>query len=110
MLKYVFIAKYSVDAIKGMISPPQDRKDAIGKLLSAAGMSMIDCFFSPSSARVVLIAEGPAKARDALVMMIMASGSFDLDAEVIDIVDSDEFIDCMKHAGKLVSAYKAAGQ
>jgi hypothetical protein len=43
-------------------------------------------------------------------MMIMASGSFDLDAEVIDIVDSDEFIDCMKHAGKLVSAYKAAGQ
>ena len=60
MSKYVFIAKYSVDAIKGMISSPQDRKDAIGKLLSAAGMSMIDCFFSPSSARVVLIAEGPA--------------------------------------------------
>ena len=110
MSKYVFIAKYRVDAIKGMISSPQYRKDAIGKLLSAAGMSMIDCFFSPSSARVVLIAEGPAKARDSLVMMIMASGSFDLDAEVIDIVDSDEFIDCMKNAGKLVSAYKAAGQ
>ena len=109
MSKYVFIAKYSIDAIKGMISSPQDRKDAIGKLLSAAGMSMTDCF-SPSSARVVLIAEGPAKARDALVMMIMASGSFDLDSEVIDIVDSDEFIDCMKQAGHFVSAYKAAGQ
>ena len=43
-------------------------------------------------------------------MMIMASGSLDLDSEVIDIVDSDEFIDCMKQAGQLVSAYKAAGQ
>ena len=45
MSKYVFIAKYSIDAIKGMISSPQDRKDAIGQLLSAAGMSMTDCFF-----------------------------------------------------------------
>ena len=45
MSKYVFIAKYSIDAIKGMVASPQDRKDAIDKLLSAAGMSMKDCFF-----------------------------------------------------------------
>ena len=45
MSKYVFIAKYSIDAIKGMISSPQDRKDAIGNLLSVAGMSMTNCFF-----------------------------------------------------------------
>ncbi len=110
MPKYVFIANYSVEAIKGMVAAPQDRKAAIGDLLSAAGMSMKDCLFSPAGAKVVLIAEGPSEAKDALVMMIMASGSFDLASEVIEVLDSEEFMDCMKRAGELVSAYRAAGQ
>ena len=109
MATFFFRAKYSVSAIKGMVENPQDREAAIRALCNSANMDVETIYFSPATSEVFLITSGDHITKDALVMMIMGTGAFDLGSEVLEVVDSKTFQETMQKASDLIGVYKVAG-
>ena len=62
MPTFITQGRYSRDAIRGMIARPEDRADAVARLLSKAGARLIGLYFTFGEYDFLLIAEAPNRA------------------------------------------------
>ena len=77
MPRYLHQFGYSTESIKGMITTPQDRREAAEKLFSAAGGKVIDMYFCFGKFDGIAISEFPSQVDAATVALTVgASGAF----------------------------------
>ena len=106
MSLYMTRAKLSNEAFKGYVNDPKDREAAVQALMSAAGVTMHNMYFSVSTAEIVTIGEGTAEQFAAVEMVIASSGTV-TSFEGIEIIDSKSMTAAMQTANKIVSSYQA---
>ena len=71
---YITQGRYTREAIKGMIVRPEDRADAVSRLLSKAGARMISLYFTFGEYDFLLIAEAQSETQIAAALLTAASG------------------------------------
>ena len=103
---YLTQAKLSQDAVKGLMSNPQDRTTAVGKLLEAMGGKLHHYFFAFGEYDVVLLLEAPDNASAAAAMMVAAgSGSVSASKTTV-LMTMEESMASMRKAGSAAGAYR----
>ena len=108
MIKILTLAKYSAEALKGMVDNPMSRSDAVSKVFDGAGVKIHSIDFCMGDWDVVLIAEAETMDQyTAVILTIVSSGAIE-DLKTYPLISDKEFTEGMKTANKLVtgSAYK----
>ena len=103
--RYLHQFGYSTDSIKGMVTTPQDRREAAERLFSAAGGKLIDMYFCFGQFDGIAISEFPSQVDAATVALTVgASGAFSTMQTTV-LIDMDEAVQAMQKAGKLSASY-----
>jgi uncharacterized protein with GYD domain len=97
---YITQGRYTRDAIKGMIIKPEDRADAVGRLLSKAGGKLIGHYLTFGEYDFLVIAEAPGETQMASVL---------LDLRTTVAMTSIEAKGVFAAAADLAPAFKSAG-
>ena len=106
---YVTQGRYTRDAIKGMIVKPEDRADAVSRLLSKAGGRLIGYYFTFGEYDFLIIAEAPSETQMAAVLLAAGSGGGVTDLRTTLAMTSIEAKGVFAAASDLVPAFRSAG-
>jgi uncharacterized protein with GYD domain len=71
---FITQGRYTRDAVKGMVVSPEDRADAVGRLLAKAGGKLIGYYLTFGEYDFLVIAEAPGATQMAAVLLAAASG------------------------------------
>src|SRR6185295_12798960 len=71
---YITQGRYTREAIKGMIVKPEDRADAVSRLLSKAGGRLIGHYLTFGEYDFLVISEAPSETQMAAVLLAVGSG------------------------------------
>ncbi len=71
---YITQGRYTREAIKGLLVRPEDRAEAVARLLSRAGGRLISLYFTFGEYDFLLIAEAPSETQIAAALLAAASG------------------------------------
>ncbi len=74
MPTYITQGRYTREAIKGMVVRPEDRADAVSRLLSRAGGRLIGYYVTFGEYDFLVIAEAPGETQMAAVLLAAAAG------------------------------------
>jgi uncharacterized protein with GYD domain len=106
---YITQGRYTRDAIKGMIIKPEDRADAVGRLLSKAGGKLIGHYLTFGEYDFLVIAEAPGETQMASVLLAAGSGGGVTDLRTTVAMTSIEAKGVFAAAADLAPAFKSAG-
>jgi uncharacterized protein with GYD domain len=109
MPTYITQGRYTRDAIKGMIIKPEDRADAVGRLLSKAGGKLIGYYLTFGEYDFLLIAEAPGATQMASVLLAAGSGGGVTDLRTTLAMTSIEAKGVFAAAADLAPGFKSAG-
>ncbi|HWV55582.1 GYD domain-containing protein [Pseudorhodoplanes sp.] len=70
---FITQGRYTRDALRGMVISPEDRADAMGRLLAKAGGKLIGHYLTFGDYDFLLIAEAPGETQMAAVLLAVAS-------------------------------------
>ena len=76
MPKFLVRARYSNEAFRGFLEDPADRKKTTERLLTGAGITLLEWFFVPDTGESVTIVEGDHEQVRLARMVAMATGAF----------------------------------
>lgn len=106
---YITQGRDTRDAIKGMIVRPEDRADAVSRLLSKAGGRMIGLYFTFGEYDFLLIAEAASETQIAAALLAAASGGGVTGLRTTLAMTTIEAKGAFAAAGDLVRAYQGPG-
>ena len=106
---YITQGRYTRDAIKGMIIKPEDRADAVGRLLAKAGSKLIGFYLTFGEYDFMVIAEAPSDMQMASVLLAAGSGGGVTDLRTTVAMTSTEAKGAFAAAADLAPGFKSAG-
>jgi uncharacterized protein with GYD domain len=106
---YITQGRYTRDAVKGMIVQPEDRADAVSRLLSKAGGRLIGYYLTFGEYDFMLIAELPTDTQAAAVLLAAASGGGVTGLRTTVAMTSIEAKGAFAAASDLAPRFKSAG-
>ena len=106
---YITQGRYTREAIKGMIVKPEDRADAVSRLLSKAGGRLIGHYLTFGEYDFLVIAEAPSETQMAAVLLAVGSGGGVTGLRTTLAMTSIEAKGVFAAASDLVPAYRSAG-
>lgn len=107
---YMLQASYSAEGVQGLLSKPHDRKNAVSKVIQAAGGTLKSLYYATGDYDVVVIIEMPdMKAVVSAIMAVAGSGSLGA-WKTTPLMTSGEAAECMKTAGGLSGSYRPPGK
>ena len=106
---YITQGRYTRDAIKGMIVKPEDRADAVSRLLSKAGGRLIGHYLTFGEYDFLVIADAPSETQMAAVLLAAASGGGLVDMRTTVAMTSVEAKGVFAAASDLVGSVRAPG-
>ena len=107
---YITRGRYSAESIKNLIANPEDRQQAVSKLVEAAGAKLLNFYVTLGHYDFLLIAEAPsAKEASAFIVAAAAAGSV-TDVETTEAFTSLEAKQIFTVAGKAAEKYKLPGK
>ena len=110
MPTFISQGRYSRDALQGMMKSPEDRTEAVSKLLQGVGGKLLSYYVTFGERDWLLIAEAPdAQAISAAVLAAAAGGGV-TDVSTTVAMTSSEAMAAFKKAGDLAASFKSAGQ
>lgn len=105
---YMFKGRYSTNALKSLVSNPEDRETEARKMIEALGGKLHHLFFCFGEEDVIALIEAPDdETMAAGALIVGASGSMSGGATV-KLMTSAEAMSAMKKAGGSMSSYKPA--
>ncbi len=108
MAFYLYQASYTADAVKALISEPQDREAAARSLIEALGGTLHHFFFALGTNDVVAIIEVPdEKAMVAGALLVSASGATS-GGSTTKLISNAEAMEAMAMAGTVAGSYTPA--
>jgi uncharacterized protein with GYD domain len=107
----VFITqgRYTRDAIKGMIVRPEDRAEAVSRLISKAGGRLIGYYLTFGEYDFLSIAEMPGETQMAAVLLAAGSGGGVTDLRTTLAMTSIEAKGAFAAASDLAPSFRSAG-
>jgi uncharacterized protein with GYD domain len=106
---YITQGRYTRDAIKGMIVRPEDRADAVSRLLAKAGGRLIGYYVTFGEYDFLIISEVPNDVQAAAVLLAAASGGGVSDLRTMVAMTAVEAKGAFAAAGDLAPSFKSAG-
>ena len=109
MPTFITQGRYSRDAIRGMIARPEDRADAVARLLSKAGARLIGLYFTFGEYDFLLIAEASSETQIAAALLTAASVGGVTDLRTMLAMTTIEAKGAFAAAGDLARQYQGPG-
>ena len=106
---YITQGRYTRDAIKGMTTRPEDRAEAVSRLLSKAGGRLIGYYFTFGEYDFLTIAEAPSETQMAAVLIAAAGGGGVTDMRTTLALSAAEAKGAFAAAGDLARTFRSAG-
>jgi uncharacterized protein with GYD domain len=106
---YITQGRYTRDAIKGMIIKPEDRADAVSRLLAKAGGKLLGYYLTFGEYDFLVISELPNDTQAAAVLLAAATGGGTTDLRTTVAMTSIEAKGAFAAAGDLAPGFKSAG-
>jgi uncharacterized protein with GYD domain len=106
---YITQGRYTREAIKGMIVKPEDRADAVARLLSKTGGRLLGYYVTFGEYDFLTIAEVPNDVQMAAVLLAAGSGGGVTDLRTTVALTSVEAKGAFAAAGDLAPGFKSAG-
>jgi uncharacterized protein with GYD domain len=106
---YITQGRYTREAIKGMIVRPEDRADAVSRLLAKAGGRMIGLYFTFGEYDFLLISEAPSETQIAAALLAAANGGGVTNLRTSLAMTTVEAKGAFAAAGDLVRSYQGPG-
>lgn len=111
MTIYITQGRYTQEAVRGMVSKPEDRAEAVEELMKAAGGKLLNYYVTCGDYDFLVIMESNKSLTDIMAVLFVAAatgGVTDLHTTVA--VTSKEATKAMKQAKKVQAGFRAAGQ
>ncbi len=109
MTIYITQGRYTREAIKGMVIKPEDRAEALSKLLSKAGGRLIGYYLTFGEYDFLTIADVPGDTQMAAVLLAAAAGGGVTDLRTTVAMTSVEAKGVFAAASDLTSTVRAPG-
>jgi uncharacterized protein with GYD domain len=109
MPTYITQGRYTRDAIKGMIVKPEDRADAVARLLSKVGGRLISYYLTFGEYDFLAIAEAPNDVQMAAALLAAGSGGGVTDLRTTIALTSIEAKGAFAAASDLAPSFRSAG-
>jgi len=106
---YITQGRYTRDAVKGMIVRPEDRAEAVSRLLSKACGRLIGLYFTFGEYDFMVIAEAPSETQIAAALLAAASGGGVTDLRTTLAMTSLEAKGAFAAANDLMRSYQSPG-
>ena len=106
---YITQGRYTRDALRGMIVKPEDRADAIARLLSKIGGRLLGYYLTFGDYDFLTIAEAPNDVQMAAALLAVGSGGGVTDLCTTVAMTSVEAKGAFAAASDLAPAFKSAG-
>ncbi len=106
---YITQGRYTRDAIKGMIVKPEDRSDAIARLLSKIGGRLLGYYLTFGEYDFMAIAEAPNDVQMAAALLAAVSSGGVTDLRTTVAMTSVEAKGAFAAASDLSHGFKSAG-
>jgi uncharacterized protein with GYD domain len=107
----IFISqgRYTRDAIKGMIATPEDRSEAVSKLLKKAGGKLLAHYLTFGEYDFMVICEVPNEQAMASVVLAAAAGGGVSDVRTTLALSSKDAKTVFGSSGELAASFRSAG-
>ncbi len=109
MPHYLFQARYTTEAWKGLVSKPQDRARVVRKLCAAHGAKLDRIYFAFGDHDVVALFQAPDNKTAAAIAMEAAAGGAVVSATTTVLMTTAEAMDAAKMVNKVQSGYRPPG-
>jgi uncharacterized protein with GYD domain len=106
---YITQGRYTREAIKGMIVKPEDRADAVSRLLSKAGGRLIGYYVTFGEYDFMAIAEAPSDIQMASVLLAAGSSGGVTDLKTTVAMTSVEAKGAFAAASDIMPGFRSAG-
>lgn len=106
---FITQGRYTREAIKGMITKPEDRAEAVSRLVSKAGGRLLNYYVTFGEYDFLLIAEAPSETQMAAVLMAAGSGGGVSGLRTTLAISSIEAKGAFAAAGDLAPGFRSAG-
>jgi uncharacterized protein with GYD domain len=106
---FITQGRYTREAIKGMITKPEDRADAVSRLFSKAGGRLLNYYVTFGEYDFLLICEAPSETQMAAILMAAASGAGVTGLRTTLAISSIEAKGVFAAAGDLAPGFRSAG-
>jgi uncharacterized protein with GYD domain len=106
---FITQGRYTRDAIKGMVVRPEDRSDAVARLLAKVGGKLIGYYLTFGDYDFLVIAEVPGETQMAAVLLAAASGGGVADLKTALAMTSIEAKGAFAAASDLTPTFRSAG-
>ncbi|MBS0245856.1 MAG: GYD domain-containing protein [Proteobacteria bacterium] len=106
---YITQGRYTRDAIKGMLVKPEDRAEAVSRLLGKVGGRLIGYYVTFGEYDFLLIADAPDNTQMAAALLAAGSGAGVTDLKTTVAMTSIEAKGAFAAASDLAPGFKSAG-
>ena len=106
---YITQGRYTREAIKGMIARPEDRADAVSRLLAKAGGRLIGYYLTFSEYDFLTVAEAPSEIQMAAALLAAAGGGGVSDLRTTLALTPADARGAFAAAGDLTKSFRSAG-
>lgn len=109
MPTYITQGRYTREAIKGMIARPEDRADAVARLIAKAGGRLVGYYVTFGEYDFLTIAEAPSETQIAAAVLAAAGGGGVTNMRTTLALTSVEAKGAFAAAGDLAHGFRSAG-
>ena len=106
---YITQGRYTRDAIKGMLVKPEDRAEAVSRLLSKVGGRLVGYYVTFGEYDFLLIADAPDNTQMAAALLAAGSGAGVTDLKTTVAMTSIEAKGAFAAASDLAPGFRSAG-
>ena len=110
MPTYMLQGRYSRDALKGMMVSPEDRTEAVSKLLQGAGGRLISYYVTFGEYDYLLLVEAPDEITMSACIIAAAAGGGVTDFETTVVMSGRDAMQAFSKAQDLAKTFRSAGQ
>ena len=108
MATFVTQARFTKDGLNAMIAAPQDRAEAVGRLIAQVGGKVITCYLTSGDYDILLIFEAPSYEDTVPALIVAAAESGIADLKTVTALTSSEMKSAFVKAGAIAASYRSA--
>jgi uncharacterized protein with GYD domain len=108
MATFVTQARFTKDGLNAMIAAPQDRAEAVGRLIAQGGGKLITCYLTSGDYDILLIFEAPSYEDTVPALIVAAAESGVADLKTVTALTSSEMKSAFVKAGAIAASYRSA--
>jgi uncharacterized protein with GYD domain len=109
MSVYITQGRFTGQAIKGMVSKPEDREAEVRKLIEAAGGKLLAYYMTMGEYDFLIISEGEGEGDILAGLMVAAASGGVTDLKTIQAFTSTSARSAFERAGKIAAGFRPAG-